>query len=355
VGFIKENNMSKVSVIVPVYNVEVYLDTCMQSLLNQTLKDIEIILVDDESPDNCPQICDGYAINDSRVKVIHKKNGGLGFARNSGLEIACGEYVAFVDSDDYLELNTFETLYEISKKHELDALSYIYNRFSEPGCFDLVSNDNTLIIKEGEEELRKVALSSISVVPTINNEYKIFGSSCTVLYRKSVIDSNKLQFFSERDLISEDFVFNYQFALKSHKVGKMRTSFYHYRITDGSLTHKIRLDRVSKTEEYCDFLKKLFVEDGFDSKSFIFPMGYFVNSLRANVKNILLSSLSMNEKRRWFCDNMCNKYIDEAYRDYPWKIMPLKHKILFLLAKYKAFYLMYFVVKINNIDLWKRN
>ena len=93
----------KVSIIVPIYNVERFLDRCMDSLLNQTLKDIEIIMVDDGSPDNCPQMCDEYAKNDSRVKVIHKKNAGLGMARNSGLEIATGEYVAFVDSDDYVD------------------------------------------------------------------------------------------------------------------------------------------------------------------------------------------------------------------------------------------------------------
>lgn len=93
-------NDIKVSIIVPIYNVEKYLCRCMDSLLNQTLKDIEIIMVDDGSPDNCPQMCDEYAKKDSRVKVIHKKNAGLGEARNSGLKIISGKFVAFVDSDD---------------------------------------------------------------------------------------------------------------------------------------------------------------------------------------------------------------------------------------------------------------
>ena len=95
----------KVSIIVPIYNVERYLDRCIQSLANQTLHDIEIILVDDESPDNCPVMCDVYEARDSRIKVVHKKNGGLGMACNSGLEVAKGEYVAFCDSDDWLEQN----------------------------------------------------------------------------------------------------------------------------------------------------------------------------------------------------------------------------------------------------------
>ena len=92
--------MSKVSVVVPVYNVEKYLDQCMNNLVNQSLQEIEIILVDDGSPDRVPEMCDEWAMKDNRIKVIHKKNEGLGYARNSGLEIAMGEYVTFVDSDD---------------------------------------------------------------------------------------------------------------------------------------------------------------------------------------------------------------------------------------------------------------
>lgn len=88
----------KVSIIVPIYNVEKYLDRCMESLLNQTLEDIEIIMVDDGSPDNCPKMCDEYAKKDARIKVVHKKNGGLADARNAGLDVATGKYVAFVDS-----------------------------------------------------------------------------------------------------------------------------------------------------------------------------------------------------------------------------------------------------------------
>lgn len=114
--------MPKVSIIVPIYNVEKYLDRCMSSLLNQTLKDIEIIMVDDESPDNCPQLCDEYARKDERVKVIHKKNGGLGLARNSGLEIATGEYVAFVDSDDFVDINMYQELYSTADSYDSDIV-----------------------------------------------------------------------------------------------------------------------------------------------------------------------------------------------------------------------------------------
>ena len=99
------DNNELISIIVPIYNVQKYLDRCMKTLLNQTYRNIEIILVDDESPDECPKMCEEYTKIDQRVKVIHKKNGGLGFARNSGLEIAQGKYIIFVDSDDYVTEN----------------------------------------------------------------------------------------------------------------------------------------------------------------------------------------------------------------------------------------------------------
>lgn len=92
-----------ISVIVPVYKVEKYLDECVESIVNQTYRNLEIILVDDGSPDNCPQMCDDWAKRDARIRVIHKENGGLSSARNAGLDVCTGEYISFIDSDDWLE------------------------------------------------------------------------------------------------------------------------------------------------------------------------------------------------------------------------------------------------------------
>lgn len=106
------NEQNLISIIIPVYKVEEYLDSCVESIVKQTYKNIEIILVDDGSPDKCPQMCDKWALKDSRIKVLHKKNEGLGKARNSGLVIAKGEYIGFVDSDDWCESNMFELMLE---------------------------------------------------------------------------------------------------------------------------------------------------------------------------------------------------------------------------------------------------
>ena len=120
--------MPKVSIVVPVYKVEKYLVRCVKSLSNQTLRDIEIILVDDGSPDNCGHMCDEFEKTDSRIKVVHKKNGGLSSARNAGLEVATGETVGFVDSDDDVELTMYEELYETLISNQVDFVMSDYLR-----------------------------------------------------------------------------------------------------------------------------------------------------------------------------------------------------------------------------------
>ena len=121
----------KISIIVPIYNVEKYLNKCVESIVNQTYKNLEIILVDDGSVDNCPAICDMWAKKDSRVKVIHKQNGGLSDARNFGLDIMQGEYVAFVDSDDYVEKDYIEKLYSAIIQNNADLAVCDYNTVDE--------------------------------------------------------------------------------------------------------------------------------------------------------------------------------------------------------------------------------
>lgn len=117
-----------VSIIVPVYNVEKYLDECVCSLINQTYKNLEIILVDDGSPDNCPQMCDAWAGKDERVKVVHKKNGGLSSARNAALDILTGEYCMCVDSDDFIHPNTVKICMDYIYKYNLDIAEYRFRK-----------------------------------------------------------------------------------------------------------------------------------------------------------------------------------------------------------------------------------
>lgn len=112
--------MEKISIVMPAYGVEKYIAKSIESVINQTYKNLELIIVDDESPDNSGKIAEEYAAKDERIKVIHKKNGGVASARNAALDIATGDYITFIDSDDYADVHQYETLYNMIKKHDVD-------------------------------------------------------------------------------------------------------------------------------------------------------------------------------------------------------------------------------------------
>ena len=146
---IKKNNL--ISVIVPVYNVEQYLDKCVQSIMNQTYHNLEIILVDDGSPDECPRMCDVYALRDSRIKVIHKQNGGLSDARNAGIDVSHGEYITFIDSDDYVRETYVEYLLSLFD-HAEQCLFTACNHFVVRGKNTTANFDssNVLVLNQTE-------------------------------------------------------------------------------------------------------------------------------------------------------------------------------------------------------------
>ena len=191
------DNNELISIIVPIYNVQKYLDRCMKTLLNQTYRNIEIILVDDESPDECPKMCEEYAKIDQRVKVIHKKNGGLGFARNSGLEIAQGKYIIFVDSDDYVTENMCHLLYEAAKKYEADVVyGGIFYADGEK------IKENKVVTKErvwkGKQEVKDLLLDFIATEPNEKKDTIMEVSVWKALFRKKVFDEYDISFVSEK-------------------------------------------------------------------------------------------------------------------------------------------------------------
>ena len=242
-----------ISVIVPVYNVEPYLDRCMESLLGQTLWDIEIILVDDGSPDKCPQMCDGYGLRDGRVKVIHKENGGLGFARNSGLEAAAGEYVAFVDSDDYVARDMCAKLYSRALETGADIVyGGIYYR--EPDGIREAPADEALW--DGEERIRGLLLDFVATKPGRTRDTVMEVSVWRALFRRSLLEDNGIRFVSEREFISEDIIFDIDVLQKCRRVASLPDPVYYYCLNPGSLTKTFREDRFTKIKELYHELRR---------------------------------------------------------------------------------------------------
>lgn len=334
--------MLKVSIIVPVYNVELYLDSCVQSLLKQTLEDVEVILVDDESPDNCPKMCDEYAKLDSRVKVIHKKNEGLGLARNSGLEVARGEYVAFIDSDDVVDLDAYETLYRTAGQNNLDMLCFSYNRFADNGFRTALKYDADLEILDDESHIRQSALgifdhAALAVKP-------IGGSSCMALFKRSIIEKNHLRFVSEREYISEDFIFTFLFSLGSSRIGLLPNTYYHYRLNWHSLTKVVRLDRMEKAEQYAKYVSSIILKMGFTDKDVRFAIGYYIGIARTAAVSVFQSNLSISEKRKWFKEQVSSEFFQDVKKSYPIRILPIKQRVCLWTMLHKCFWLTYLII-----------
>ena len=234
--------MPRFSIIVPVYNVGVYLSQCLDSICAQTFSDFEAIVVDDGSPDDAPAICDNYAQKDARIKVFHKQNGGVSTALNLGLEQAKGEWIYFVDGDDWIEPNTLEIINaNIEKYHDIEILGFnnYYNEIAKEYKNKPLSPIDKILEKA---EIDKLAVS------TLNPKWieRKYGYSLPVIrgrwskaFRRDLIYSNNLLYRPELTT-GQDAFFVLESFLGASKVVLVNEYLYHYRIYENSRIHKYR-------------------------------------------------------------------------------------------------------------------
>ena len=212
-----------ISVIIPVYKVEKYVERCIQSVINQTYENLQIILVDDGSPDNCGKICDEYAKKDHRIEVIHKSNGGLSDARNKGLEIAKGEYIGFVDSDDYIEADMYEVLYNLLKQYNADVSICNFYTVSQ-GKISIKNADNGINEYNRIEILKEILL-----------DRNIQSYAWNKLYKKELFDEIKYPIGKKYEDIGTTF-----FLLeKCNKVVVTGKSEYYYINRQDSIVNNV--------------------------------------------------------------------------------------------------------------------
>ena len=320
-----------VSVIIPVYNVERYLATSVDSVCRQTLSDIEIILVDDGSPDGCPEMCDRFAMTDSRIKVIHKKNAGLGYARNSGLEIATGRWICFVDSDDYIALNTLSVSVEIGERTGADQVRYLSENFSYdtnpiPDIVEPSSND-AVVMSDFPDKVFPT-LEDITTLPAdMKSGVQALASAWGGIYRRDVLMKNRLLFPSERELISEDHIFNIEFAAVSGAIAYTSNRFYFYRQNPVSLT-SFRRDRIERSAVFCKHIEKRMLALGYPHPKLIahsIMLGY----LRTHFWHIFSSDMSDKEKRQLHKDAVAHLYLNEIAADGEYRRLSLLQRLAF--------------------------
>jgi len=235
------------SVIIPVYNVEPYLEQCLDSVINQTYKNLEIICINDGSTDNSLKILEKYQKKDSRIKLINQKNKGLSGARNAGLDVAKGEYIAFVDSDDYLELNAYEEAMKVMfDDNKIELIEFLVNAFAEDNnVLNMDRAKNSTMYNHVNFRLKK---------------HTVWG--CNKVFKANIINESSLRFILDMTY-AEDVFFTYAYNMLKKKSGFIGKLLYNYRIRKGSIMYEQEKTNYSKRiqlyynyDALVDFAKK---------------------------------------------------------------------------------------------------
>ena len=313
--------MDKISVIIPVYNVEKYLSRCLESVINQTYENLEIILINDGSKDRSGLICDYYVKKDNRIKVFHQENQGLSAARNKGIEVASGEYIGFLDSDDYIEKDMYQILFSNAIKYDADITA----------CSSKIMLLNGKV-KLGESDGNILVLNKFEAVAEIIN--KIDGAVWNKLYKSNLIKSLK---FERGKVHGEDLYFQFQCLTRCNKVVYVNSCKHNYikrcnSITTSTFSERI-FDQVYFKDLIYDLIDKEFKEYRITAKKWCFNarMNVCRKFILANKSKIykkiieeykefcvinykeIKSNLSIKEK----VDYLCFRYINLFY---PWVI-----------------------------------
>ena len=236
-----------ITIVIPIYNVEEYLEKCVNSVINQTYKNIEIILVDDGSPDNCPRMCDEFAKNDERIKIIHKKNGGLSDARNAGIDIATGKYITFIDSDDYVSDDYVEYMYRLLKENntKMSTCETQVVNIEQPQNINNIFNENIEVLSK-RDLFYKILFAKKSDVSAYSKLYE------TELF-------NDIRY--PKGVVYEDTATTYKLIEKCEKIATGNKQNYFYCTRPNSISkmkgfNKNELDYIKNTNEMLEHLRK---------------------------------------------------------------------------------------------------
>lgn len=353
----KKVSQPKVSIIVPVYNAQKYLERCINSLKNQSLKDIEIILVDDSSSDMSGEICDKMASEDFRIKVIHKENEGAGMARNAALKIASGEYIGFADSDDYVEADMFENLYEKAECYDSDlvmsgVLFVDGNMFSQKGersCKIYFDKDTHF---ETEDELKKLRMGIVGALPEDEDDSKYGMSIWKNLFRNEIIKSNNISFESEREKLSEDALFMIDFISCIKKATGINGAFYNYCRNEDSISKSYKKDRFEKTLVFVNEVEKRFKKDIAPEEYQIYIERFWQAICRVICSQEIMyandNNIKYSELKKRLNDICTHSLTVRVLSSYPIDKLPLKQRLFAYGVKYRLYFFLKILVGLRS-------
>lgn len=326
----------KFSVIIPVYNVKNYLSECVNSVLNQTYKDFEILLIDDESTDGSSELCDKYEIEDTRVRVFHKKNQGVAAARNLGIEHTSGDYILFVDSDDWIDSKTLEHLENRLEKKRYDVIIFSYAKeYGDNSYIKYVIEDNQL----AEDELSKVVyrrLFGLTNSELNHPESLEYMSTCWgKAYRKECLQNCKFENIEQIGSF-EDGLFNMDVLNENSTVDYINMPLYHYRYAKNSLSSKYRPHLQSQWDTLFSIIQQKINErrlpgdyqEAFNNRIALSILGIGMNE----IGNPNLRFIKFNQ---YICNYINTVQYRNAVSTMKLKNLPLAWKTMMFCCKYR--------------------
>lgn len=338
-----------ITVVVPIYKVERYLDRCLNSVVNQTYSNLEIILVDDGSPDRCPIICEEWARKDSRIKVVHKQNAGLGMARNTGIENATGKYICFFDSDDYVALDLIAKAYSLIKKYSADIVIYGMNSVSDSGrivCSDIPSSAKDLYI---DDEVRRFILPNMIANDPVSGKRLGFNmSSSGAMYSLELIQNNNWRFVSEREFISEDFYSLLNLYRNVKRVAVLHEACYFYCYNGNSLTHVFDPNRYKRVCHCYEGMVKVAEECNYPDEVKICLDSQFLGSVIASMKLIVTSDGESREKYTAIRTIIQDDFLQKVLAKMDVRNEKKQRKIIVFTLKHRMYRVVYLMLKVKS-------
>ena len=341
-----------VSIIVPVYNVEQYLPQCLDSLINQTYNNIEIICVNDESPDNSAEILKQYSEKDSRIKIINQNNMGLSGARNTGMQNAHGEYVMCVDSDDWIDLETCEEAVKAARKHDADLVMWSYVReFDNRSSNKLMFwEDETVFDSEAVKNQINRRLCGLLGEELAHPDYaNAVETAWGKLYRFSIIRDNHIEYVSERIIGTEDALFNIYATHYVRKAVYLKRPYNHYRRTNtGSLTSRYKTNLFSQWQTLFDYMEQYIVDNNLNDSFLLALKNRIALSTIGLGLNITGSEYSGRKKRALLEEIISSERYRNAYQVLVFTFFPIHWKIFFFCAKHQMTFCLYLLLAVIN-------
>lgn len=325
-----------VSIIVPVYNVEKYLNVCIESIVNQTYTNLEIILVDDGSKDKSGQLCEKWKSVDQRIQVIHKENAGLGFARNSGLDIATGDYVMYIDSDDYISKNMVQKLLDTAEITGSDTVFCGLVRVLADGRMIPMPAYYENKSFKGNEIIDDVLLEMVGSKPECSNDANLFMSVWHAIYSRKIIEKYSIRFPSERIVMCEDIMYHIDYLRRASCVTYIKDPLYYYRVNPKSLSQVYDESRFKRQKELSIEIKSSLSKFVNAEKIDLHENRRFLGGVRSQI--LAIAGSKENDKVKKCKAIVKDDYLRTVLKDYPYNKNPLKHRIFNILIKNQCVY-----------------